>query len=180
MRPSSRALVLLLASACSARTEYGGLTADLVFADQPGLQRRALVAESVPTIIARLQIVALDSDGSMLTDVLGNPIETNLVASPVSGEQMLLYGGGEWELSRVPAGENRSVLANAYLGTNVDPRVAGAVAFRGRIDGITVVAGETQNAGTLELISTGIEDPGGRHGPADRAQPGPRRSHHRR
>ena len=152
------ALAILLATACSDRSEYGGLTARLEFERAPGMQRQSLRAQAVPMIIDRLQILAL-ADGATLTDGLGKVIETNLVANPIEGEEQLVYEGGEWQLARVPAGENRSILARAFLGQNVDPRVRGQVAFLGRLDGITVLPGETRNAGTVQLRSTGIKIP---------------------
>jgi hypothetical protein len=156
--PLAMRLLAAVALLASCGDQYGGVTANLVFEQQPGIKRQGLRAEAVPMIIDRLQIVAL-ADGSTLTDFLGNAVQTNLVANPAEGEEQLLYEGGEWELSRVPAGENRSLVANAYLGTSVDPRVAGQVAFRGRLDGITVMPGQVENVGTIQLRSTGIKIP---------------------
>lgn len=149
-------LFAALAAACG-DAGYGGITADLVFVDAPGAKRQELRSAAVPMIVDRLQIVALDADGSTLTDALGEVIETNLYATPAEGQLRLFYEGGEWSLSGVPAGPDRSIVAKAYLGSAVDPRVVGAVAYRGRMDGISVSPGETKNVGTLALVSTGIK-----------------------
>lgn len=136
-------LALLLAAACADSNDVGGITAHLVFADHPGLKRSALRTAQLPQVVDRLQILALDTDGSTLA-------ETNLWASPADGEQQLIREGGTWELSKVKAGDNRTVLAKAYLGAMFDS----GLAFRGRRDGITVRVGEIADAGVITLEPT--------------------------
>lgn len=142
---SATVLVALAAVGCGDGT--GGLTARLEFSDvedAPDRRRRALRTAEVPDFIDRLQILALDTDGSTLA-------ETNLFISPAAGQLQLFPEGGTWSLTDVPAGANRRLAGRAYLGASLDPRLDQALVYTGALDGIEVIAGQTTNAGVLVL-----------------------------
>ncbi len=146
--------LLPLSWACGPQAPSGGITADIKLVDHSGgLKRQSLRAAALPRLISRLQIFAMNVDGSTVA-------ETNLVENPGPDEEQLIYEGGEWELERVAAGQNYTLVGNAFLGSNPDSRIDRALAFTGRLDSIEVVAGVVQNVGVLTLESTGIRIPG--------------------
>ena len=162
------------ALACADEGSVGGLTASIEFAplsgrtsraveltDGPSTKRSLLRTAEVPEIVDRLQIVALDTNGSTLA-------ETNLYIEPTGDQLPLFRAGGTWTLSGVPAGDDRRLAGRAYLGANTDPRLDGALVYTGQIDGITVTAGQTTDAGVLLLSPGPIRVP-----EADEQQPPP-------
>lgn len=152
-RPLLGAAAALALAACG-DPGTGGLTASVIFEPHPGLglQRQALRTAAVPEVIGRLQIAALDADGSTLA-------ETNLWASAMAGQLPLIHGGGTWELTKVTAGSNRVLVAKAYLGGAFGPGLEGEIAFQGRLEGLTVSPGEITNAGELRLRPVPVRIP---------------------
>ncbi|MEM7678286.1 MAG: hypothetical protein AAF449_20025, partial [Myxococcota bacterium] len=150
--PTSAALVIFgLTNACGPSPTTGGVTAHLEFAARaPGPKStmqgtpRALRTARVPEFIERLQVLALDVDGSTLA-------ETNLFINPGPGQLQLFPQGGTWTLNRVSAGTDRRLVGRGYFGPRADPRLDNALVYSGQLDGITVVAGQTTNAGLLTL-----------------------------
>ncbi|MCC7386293.1 MAG: hypothetical protein IT384_30900 [Deltaproteobacteria bacterium] len=111
----------------------------------PGKTRSALGAAAVPEEIGRLEITALDVTGSTLA-------RTVLADAPVEGEERLVPAGGTWRLSDVPAGRDRAVRGRAFLRALPGSPLDGSLAFAGQIGGIEVIAGQTADAGVLELF----------------------------
>ena len=145
------------AAGCSEPSPAGGLTARIEFGtteapdrasvSPTGVEQRALRSlrtAAVPEFVDRLQILALDVDGSTLA-------QTNLYAEPNEAQLRLFREGGTWTLDAVPAGTNRRLAGRAYFGPNSDPRLNGALVYTGQIDGVTVIAGQTTDAGVLVL-----------------------------
>ena len=164
--PSLVALGLLLAGTTGCGETNGGLTARIEFgssnpstdadlnAPRVGFARRAIESSdlrwsAVPDFVDRLQILALDTDGSTLA-------ETNLYAEPTATQLRLFREGGTWSLDGVPAGDNRRLVGRAFFGPSATPRLDRALVYRGELTGITVVAGRTTDAGVL-LLAPGPE-----------------------
>ena len=154
--------IALFASAASACDEsVGGLTARIEFGQAPDtrasdVSRRTLRSAAlgpseplrlaaVPEFVDRLQVLALDAEGTTLA-------ETNLYASPGPMQLRLFREGGTWTLQGVPAGDDRRLVGRAYLAANADPRLDRVQVFEGEISGVTVVAGQTTDAGVLTLM----------------------------
>ena len=131
------ATIALLGIACQSKGP-GGITARIVFDDDPTTSRRSLLAAAVPENVGRLEIRALDTMGSTLAT-------TVLALNPGPSEDQLAREGGTWTLEGVPAGTNRSVLGRGLV------TATGVLAYEGRIDNITVSPGTVSNVGTLLL-----------------------------
>ncbi len=151
------------ASCAPEQSPVGAITASIVFGPStpPGMLRQSLRTAAVPDFVDRLQVLALDTEGSTLA-------ETNLFASPEASQLQLFREGGTWSLDAVPAGANRRIVARAYWGMSTDPRLNGALVLQGAIDGIQVNAGQTTDAGELMLELGPMRIP-----EADFAVPGP-------
>ena len=112
-----------------------GITAKLVI-DDHGKTRQGLRAEAVPTEVGILTIQAFATDGSTLA--------TTILSTTPSGLELPLDpAGGTWQLSEVPAGEDRIVRAKASLKGDLEGGLAGRLAFVGEKGGIDVVGDQT-------------------------------------
>ncbi len=136
--------ILALTTACAEPTGVGTMTADIVFEGQSGVSKQALRAAALPANIGRLQISALDVDGSTLAT-------TVLALEPRDGELILSPEGGMWTLDAVPAGTGRVISARAFFSSAVAGGADDVVAFRGRIENIEVKVGTLTEAGILTL-----------------------------
>ena len=149
------AALLTLAAGCSTTEvddRHGGIAVEVVFAGADGVLQRGLRAASVPTNVARLQILAVDADDETLA-------ETNLYADPAEGQTALVLAGGVWQLNDVPVGVGRAVVSRAYLGASADPARNLALAFEGRLDGVEVRASRVTTVGPLVLAPVGLRIP---------------------
>jgi hypothetical protein len=134
-------------AACSAPSGTGGVTARLAYgpADSPGTARRGLRALGPPPELFRLEILALEVDGSTLA-------KTVISMAPQTGEQTLDPMGGTWRLDGVKVGHQRRVVARGYFSPSL-PQTAlkNRLAMEGEVDDVTVRSGEITDVGTLTL-----------------------------
>lgn len=136
--------VLAVTTGCTDPSGLGTMTADIVFEGQAGISKQGLRAAALPANIGRLEISALDVDGSTLA-------ATVLALEPREGELTLSADGGTWSLDGVAAGTGRAISARAFFKTAVAGGADDVVAFRGRIENIEVKADTLTEAGTLTL-----------------------------
>ena len=136
-------LTASLVVACSPEATDGGITADIVFDDDPARSGGALLTSAVPDIVGRLEIRAQDPAGFTLA-------ETVLDVQPGPGEERLVREGGTWTLRNVRAGADRTIIGEGFARSQGSP-FDGSLAYEGRIDHITVFPGEVQDAGTIVL-----------------------------
>lgn len=138
------ALGLGATAACTAPSDTGGITAQIVWPE--GALRRGLRLARPPVEVARLVITALDVSGSTLAQTV-----LSTTANPSKGVLPLAPDGGTWTLEGVPIGSKRVLRAQAFFGTvaNVDAR--GKLAFSGELTGIRVRFKQVTDAGLLAL-----------------------------
>ncbi|MFO0727260.1 MAG: hypothetical protein U1E65_26005 [Myxococcota bacterium] len=131
-------------AACSPSPPTGGITAHLRIRDDLAPGHAALREAGVPVEVVKLVIAVYDTKGSTLA-------QTVLTTTPQAGEVLLNPDGGTWSLKEVPVGTDRVVRARAILNLPGSP-FDRAVGFTGEKRNISVVAGQIQNVGTIDLL----------------------------